>query len=56
MRVEFHDEHEFEKWLRSLASPYRRRIGIGFEAADVLRHGAGEQFDMLRQIANGASQ
>ena len=33
----------------------RVRLGFGIEAADVLRHGAGEQFDVLRQIADMAA-
>ena len=34
----------------------RFRLRFGIEAADVLRHGAGEQFDILRQIADVAAE
>ena len=31
-------------------------VGLGIEAADVLRDGAGEQLDVLRQVADMAAE
>jgi hypothetical protein len=40
----------------SLAAAMMPRTALGIEAADVLRDGAAEQFDVLRQIADMAAE